>query len=104
GGLFLAAAVTNGDAILLDGDAIGRALVRLAHQILERDRGVENLVVVGIRSRGLQLAQRIALKLAELGGRTVPVGAIDITPYRDDVEQPDRIEGTETDVKFSIDN
>lgn len=91
--------------ILLDGGAIGRALTRLAHQIIERDRGVETLVLVGIRSRGVQLAHRLAQKLEELAGRVVPVGSIDITPYRDDVEQPrERIEVTATDVSFSVDN
>jgi pyrimidine operon attenuation protein/uracil phosphoribosyltransferase len=97
--------VTDTVSILLDGVAIGRSVARLAHQILERDRAVENLVLVGVRSRGVQLAHRIAHKIEELGGRIVPVGAIDITPYRDDVEEPrDRIEGTETDVAFSIDD
>ena len=97
--------MTEAGATLLDGDAIGRAVVRLAHQIVERDRAAESLVLVGIRSRGVQLAQRLAAKIAELAGRTLPVGAIDITPYRDDVEEPpDRIEGTETDVAFPIDN
>ena len=97
--------MTDTVSILLDGVAIGRSVARLAHQILERDRAVENLVLVGVRSRGVQLAHRIAHKIEELGGRVVPVGAIDITPYRDDVEEPrDRIEGTETDVAFSIDD
>lgn len=92
-------------SIVLDGGAIGRALARLAHQIAERDRAVERLVLVGIRSRGVQLAHRIAQKLEELGGRAVPVGSIDITPYRDDVEQPrERIEVTSTDVAFPIDD
>lgn len=92
-------------SILLDGGAIGRALARLAHQIIERDRAVDRLVMVGIRSRGVQLAHRIAQKLEELGGRSVPVGSIDITPYRDDVEQPrERIEVTGTDVAFAIDD
>jgi pyrimidine operon attenuation protein/uracil phosphoribosyltransferase len=97
--------VTDSVVILLDGGAIGRSVARLAHQILVRDRAVENLVLVGVRSRGVQLAHRIAHKIEELGGRVVPVGAIDIAPYRDDVEEPrDRIEGPETDVAFSIDD
>ena len=97
--------MTESAAILLDGGAIGRAVARLAHQILERDRNVEPLVLVGVRSRGVQLAHRLAHKIEELAGRVVPVGAIDIAPYRDDVEEPrDRIEGPETDVAFSIDD
>lgn len=97
--------MTESPSILLDGGAIARAVARLAHQILERDRTVDQLVLVGVRSRGVQLAHRIAQKLEEVAGRIVPVGAIDIAPYRDDVEEPrDRIEGPETDVAFSIDN
>ncbi len=97
--------MTDSPAILLDGGAIGRAVARLAHQILERDRAIEQLVLVGVRSRGVQLAHRIAQKIEELAARVVPVGAIDITPYRDDVEEPrERIEGPETDVAFSIDD
>jgi pyrimidine operon attenuation protein/uracil phosphoribosyltransferase len=97
--------VADSESVLLDGGAIARAVARLAHQILERDRGIERLVLVGVRSRGVQLAHRIAQKIEELAARVVPVGAIDITPYRDDVEAPrDRIEGPETDVAFSIDD
>jgi pyrimidine operon attenuation protein / uracil phosphoribosyltransferase len=97
--------VADPGSILLDGGAIARAVARLAHQVLERDRGVENLVLVGVRSRGVQLAHRMAQKIEELAARVVPVGAIDITPYRDDIEEPrDRIEGPETDVTFSIDD
>jgi pyrimidine operon attenuation protein / uracil phosphoribosyltransferase len=97
--------VSESAVILLDGDAIGRAVARLAHQILERDRAAEQLVLVGVRSRGVQLAHRVAHKIEELSQRVVPVGAIDITPYRDDVEEPrERIEGPETDVAFSIDD
>jgi pyrimidine operon attenuation protein/uracil phosphoribosyltransferase len=97
--------VTESASILLDAGAVARAVARLAHQVLERDRAVEQLVLVGVQSRGVQLAHRIALKIEEIAGRVVPVGAIDITPYRDDIEEPrDRIEGPETDVAFSIDN
>ena len=97
--------MTESTSILLDAGAVARAVARLAHQVLERDRAVEQLVLVGVQSRGVQLAHRIALKIEEIAGRVVPVGAIDITPYRDDIEEPrDRIEGPETDVAFSIDN
>jgi pyrimidine operon attenuation protein/uracil phosphoribosyltransferase len=89
--------------ILLDGAAVQRALSRLAHEIVERNRGVDHVVLVGIRSRGVHLARRIQAKLSELTGRAVTVGSIDITPYRDDVEQPrERIEVTATDVPMPI--
>lgn len=90
---------------LLDGSAMVRAVSRLAHEVLERNRGIERLVLVGIRSRGVHLADRIAIKLKELAGHEVRVGSIDITPYRDDVEQPrERIEVTTTDVPLPIDD
>jgi pyrimidine operon attenuation protein/uracil phosphoribosyltransferase len=91
-------------AILLDGAAVQRAISRIAHEIIERNRGVEHLVLVGIRSRGVHLAARIAARLRDLSAGEVVVGSIDITPYRDDAEQPrERIEVTATDVPLPID-
>ena len=96
--------MSDNPTILLDAAAIQRAVSRLAHEIIERNRKVDRVMLVGIRSRGIQLAGRIAAKLADLAGVTVPVGSIDITPYRDDVEQPrERIEVTATDVPTPID-
>ncbi len=81
-----------------------RALARIAHEVVERNPQVATLVLVGIRSRGVHLAERIAGKIRELTGQEVPVGSIDITAYRDDVEQPrERIEVTATDVPLPID-
>jgi pyrimidine operon attenuation protein/uracil phosphoribosyltransferase len=90
-------------AQLLDGAGVQRALSRIAHEILERNRRTENLVLVGIRSRGVHLARRIEARLRELTGHEIRVGSIDITPYRDDVEQPhERIEVTATDVPLPV--
>ncbi len=72
-------------AQLLDGAAMLRAITRIAHEIIERNKGVREVVLVGLRSRGVDLARRIAAKLQEIEGVTVPVGALDITLYRDDV-------------------
>jgi pyrimidine operon attenuation protein / uracil phosphoribosyltransferase len=72
-------------AQLLDGAAMLRAITRIAHEIVERNKGVQEVVLVGLRSRGVDLAQRIAAKLQEIEGVTVPVGVLDITLYRDDV-------------------
>ncbi len=97
--------MSDNPTTLLDGTAIVRAVSRLAHEIHERNRGVDGLVLVGIRSRGVHLAGRIAAKLQELAGAEVRVGSIDITAYRDDVEQPrERIEVTATDVPLPIDD
>jgi pyrimidine operon attenuation protein/uracil phosphoribosyltransferase len=95
--------VAENGAVLLDAAAIDRALARVAHEVLEKNRGAGDLILVGIRSRGVHLAGRIAARLHEITGETVRVGSIDITPYRDDVEQPrERIEVTATDVPLPI--
>jgi len=73
-------------AVLLDKDQIRRAVKRIAHEIVERNGGVEGLVVVGIRRRGVPLAQRIADYIGQIEGTPVPVGALDITLYRDDFQ------------------
>jgi len=73
-------------AVLLDRDQIRRAVKRIAHEIVERNGGVDNLVVVGIRRRGVPLAKRIADYIAQIEERAVPVGALDITLYRDDFQ------------------
>ncbi len=89
---------------VLDGPAIHRALVRIAHEILERNKTLENLAFVGVRSRGVHLAQRIRRALQEIdGGALVPFGVIDITLYRDDLDrgvQTPFVKGTE--IPFAV--
>lgn len=70
---------------IMDGDAMRRALTRIAHEILERNHGVEDLVLVGIRRRGVPLARTIAENIKRIEGNDVPVGELDITLYRDDL-------------------
>jgi len=70
---------------LLDGPSIARALRRIASAIVERNGGVDKLVLVGIRTAGVPLAERIATAILEADGHRPPVGAVDITLYRDDV-------------------
>lgn len=70
---------------ILSADDIRRALTRIAHEIAERNEGVRDVVLVGIRRRGVPLAQRIAAALADFEGVQVPVGVLDITLYRDDL-------------------
>ena len=72
-------------AQILDAAGITRAITRIAHEIVERNNGVQDIVLVGLRSRGVDLAHRIAVKLEEIEGTKVPVGALDITLYRDDL-------------------
>ncbi len=93
--------------VVLDADRIGRTLTRIAHEILERNRGVEELAFVGIQRRGVPLARRLATLVSGISGTEVPVGALDITLYRDDLmrhsigAQP--VVGR-TNIKFSIDD
>ncbi|CAN5744526.1 bifunctional pyr operon transcriptional regulator/uracil phosphoribosyltransferase PyrR [soil metagenome] len=70
---------------LLDGDDIRRALTRIAHEIIERDKGAAGLVLVGIANRGDHLARRLASEIERIEGSRVPVGVLDIKFYRDDI-------------------
>ncbi len=70
----------------MDSEEIGRAVARIAHQILEKNRGAGGLILVGIRTRGAPLAMRIARLMEEIEGKTIPVGILDITLYRDDLQ------------------
>lgn len=72
-------------AIVLDDQAIRRALTRIAHEIIEKNKGIENLVLVGIRTRGIYLATRLAERIQQIEGKKIPVGDLDITLYRDDI-------------------
>ena len=71
--------------VVLDADRISRSLTRIAHEIVERNRGVDDLALVGIRTRGVPLARRLARLLREISHHEVPTGALDITLYRDDL-------------------
>ena len=71
--------------LVMDVEGMRRALVRIAHEIVERNRGAGDVALVGIRRRGVTIAQRIARSLLEITGREVPAGALDITLYRDDL-------------------
>ena len=72
------------DKTILTEYEISRSLSRLAHEILERNKDIDDLVLLGIRRRGITLAQRIAKKIFDIVGRSIPVGELDITRYRDD--------------------
>ena len=71
--------------VLLSSEDIGRALARIAHEIVERNKGVENVVLVGMRTRGVPLAKRIAKTVENFEGIPIPVGTLDIGLYRDDI-------------------
>ena len=93
--------------VIMDADRMGRTLTRIAHEIAERNRGIEGLALVGIRTRGDVLAKRLAKVLQQIANEPVPTGALDITLYRDDTmrhavgPQP---QVRRTEIQFSIDN
>jgi len=92
---------------VMDADRMSRALTRIAHEILERNRGTSELALVGIRRRGVPLARRIASALRDINGDDVPTGALDITLYRDDLmRQPVGPQPVlrRTEIPFSIDD
>ncbi len=74
-------------AFIINQDEMRRAIVRISHEIVERNRGVENIALVGIRRRGLPLAERIRENIRQFEGVQVPLGALDITLYRDDLQK-----------------
>lgn len=94
-------------AVVMDADRVSRSLTRIAHEILERNRSVDGLALVGIRARGVPLAARLAASLKTLTGVDVPTGALDITLYRDDLMRhavgPQPVL-RRTEIPFSIDD
>src|SRR3954468_12089193 len=93
--------------VVMDADRIGRTLTRIAHEILERNRGVEELALVGIRTRGVPIARRLAHATLEISRHEVRTGALDITLYRDDLMRhavgPQPVVRS-TEIPFSIDD
>jgi pyrimidine operon attenuation protein/uracil phosphoribosyltransferase len=91
----------------MDADRISRALTRIAHEIVERNRGVGDIALVGVRSRGVPLARRLAHALHQITGQDVATGALDITLYRDDLMRhqvgPQPLV-RRTEIPFSIDD
>ena len=94
-------------AVVMDADRVSRALTRIAHEIVERNRGVSGLALIGVRSRGVPLARRLAQALTAITGDDVPTGALDITLYRDDLMRntvgPQPLV-RRTEIPFSIDD
>lgn len=91
------------DTIILDEAAIGRALTRIAHEILEHNHGTENVVLVGIRTGGDHLALCLQKRLHDIEGVTIPLGTVDITTYRDDLASRGSLPVGKTDIPFPLD-
>ena len=91
-------------AVILTEEHMGRALSRIAHEILERNKGCEKVALVGIHTRGIHLARRLQERLLKTEGQKVPLGTLDITLYRDDHHMggPPRFAVGATDIPFSV--
>ena len=94
-------------SVVMDAERISRTLTRIAHEIVERNKGVDDLALVGVRTRGVHLARRLGRILKEITGDDVPTGALDITLYRDDLMRhpvgPQPLV-RRTEIPFSIDD
>ncbi len=92
-------------ALIMDEKDIFRAVTRISHEIIEKNKGIEDIVIVGIKTRGIHLAESISKKIEEIEGVKIQIGELDITNYRDDLEykqiSPKEIE---TNIDFSIDD
>ena len=91
--------------VILDEKTISSSIVRIAHEIYERNKNIDNLVLIGIQTRGMPLSKRIQMQLLKISNIEVPLGSVDITFYRDDYRQRllvPQLNGT--DISFSLDN
>lgn len=94
---------TREKKVIMDSTAIDRAVMRITHEIMERNHDVSGLVFLGIQRRGVPLAQRIASTILEIEGIQVPVGIMDITLYRDDLsELAEHPQINKTDIPFAV--
>ena len=90
---------------VMDKDGIDRCLTRIAYEILEKNKGMENLVLVGIRTGGIYLAERLQKKISDIEGEKIPLGILDVTLYRDDISASNKKQRLgETKINFSLDD
>lgn len=87
---------------LLDEATLNRAIVRMSHEIIEKNKGTDGVVLVGIRTRGVPMAMRIAQNIKNIEGVEIPIGSIDITHFRDDVSRGERTSVNATSIDFDI--
>ncbi len=90
--------------VVMDAEGIERSLTRVAYQIVEKNKGVEGLVLVGIQKGGILLVERLGRKISQIEGVPIPVGKLDITLYRDDIMKSGKKRALgKTDIPFSLD-
>lgn len=91
-------------AVIMDAKAIGRATTRIANEIIERNKGIKNLVLVGVKTRGVPFAERLTQKIEEIEGEKVPVYILDISLYRDDLKEISYVPQLNEEFKGNINN
>ncbi|PLX80232.1 MAG: bifunctional pyr operon transcriptional regulator/uracil phosphoribosyltransferase PyrR [Desulfuromonas sp.] len=96
--------MSESNTVILDHAGVKRALTRIAHEILEYNKGTENLALVGIRSGGAHLAEQIRARINDIEGVELPLGAVDITMYRDDLGSRGSLPVGKTDIPFALDD
>ena len=89
-------------AVVLEPDDIARAIKRIAHEVLERNKGARDLVLVGVRKRGVPIAERLGEEIGKIEGTAPPVGALDISFYRDDIDIRNPAEIASTEFPFDV--
>jgi len=94
----------HGTTVILDNPGVSRALTRVAHEILEHNKGVDRLVLVGIRSGGDHIARELARRIDQIEGSEPPLGAVDIALYRDDLASRGTVEVGRTEIPFNLDD
>ncbi|MDH7600964.1 MAG: bifunctional pyr operon transcriptional regulator/uracil phosphoribosyltransferase PyrR [Armatimonadota bacterium] len=87
---------------VMDNNEIRRALTRIAHEIIERNKGAQNLVIIGIQSRGVPMARRLAKLISEIEGTQVPVGSLNVALYRDDFDKRPARTISASDIPFDV--
>lgn len=105
GRLFYEDPMKNKNRVVMDAEAIDRSLTRVAYEILEKNKGLDDLVLIGIRTGGICLANRLQRKIAAMEGIEVPLGILDVTLYRDDLLRTNKKPRIgKTDITFSLDD
>jgi pyrimidine operon attenuation protein / uracil phosphoribosyltransferase len=95
----------NKNRVVMDAEGIDRSLTRIAYEILEKNKGLDGLVLIGIRTGGIYLANRLQRKIAAIEGIEAPSGILDVTLYRDDLQKTNKKPRIgKTDITFSLDN
>ena len=87
---------------IMDADGVRRALWRMSHEILEQNKGIRDIVLVGLETGGVHLARKLAINLLEIEGEEIPVGTLDVAFYRDDIGIRPVVPGNPTDLPFDL--